>query len=375
MNATTETRAATRRRLAEHGAAYPALRAEDLFKFLYQSAFGCEHLVADSAAALRYVLREAEAVPEDAAPRLDRLDGDYSRVHLSWLREGLSPETLTRLFCLSAKTEEGGDERLREGLSVAREMVAEGALPVDAAEFDEKHRLWAEAGYPALHHSEAFREAYRPSYRVVANRYAEHLPLLAAIDRLLAERSAVGGVTVGATVVAATVVAVIEGGSANGKTTLGEVLCQIYDCNLIHTDDFFLRPEQRTSERLAEVGGNLDRERFHREVVAPLCRGEAVCYAPFDCQAQALGAPVTLPPKPLTVVEGVYAMHPFFGRYYDLSVFLEVSAEVQRARILRRNSPTFARRFFEEWIPKENAYFDQMSIRQRADLRYGGWEG
>lgn len=32
-------------------------------------------------------------------------------------------------------------------------------------------------------------------------------------------------------------------------------------------DDFFLRPEQRTPERLAEPGGNLDRERMKSEVI------------------------------------------------------------------------------------------------------------
>ena len=35
-------------------------------------------------------------------------------------------------------------------------------------------------------------------------------------------------------------------------------------------DDFFLRPEQRTEERLKEVGGNVDRERFLEEVARPL---------------------------------------------------------------------------------------------------------
>ena len=35
-------------------------------------------------------------------------------------------------------------------------------------------------------------------------------------------------------------------------------------------DDFFLRPQQRTKERLAEAGGNIDRERFLQEVAVLL---------------------------------------------------------------------------------------------------------
>ncbi len=47
----------------------------------------------------------------------------------------------------------------------------------------------------------------------------------------------------------------IDGGSASGKTTLAALLAQRYGCPVFHMDDFFLRPEQRTPQRLAEPGG------------------------------------------------------------------------------------------------------------------------
>ena len=68
----------------------------------------------------------------------------------------------------------------------------------------------------------------------------------------------------------------IEGGSASGKTTLGALLETLYDCTVFHMDDFFLRPEQRTPERYAEVGGNIDRERFLEEVLIPLRQKETI---------------------------------------------------------------------------------------------------
>ena len=49
----------TRAFLLAHAAAYPALTLTDLFKALYQSAFGCEHLVADPSAAEAYIAAEA----------------------------------------------------------------------------------------------------------------------------------------------------------------------------------------------------------------------------------------------------------------------------------------------------------------------------
>lgn len=50
----------------------------------------------------------------------------------------------------------------------------------------------------------------------------------------------------------------IDGRCAAGKTTFAEKLSSIMECSVIHMDHFFLRPEQRTKERLAQAGGNVD---------------------------------------------------------------------------------------------------------------------
>lgn len=59
----------------------------------------------------------------------------------------------------------------------------------------------------------------------------------------------------------------IDGRCGSGKTTLGEYLEQVFDCNLFRMDDFFLRMEQRTPQRLKETGGNVDYERFEETVI------------------------------------------------------------------------------------------------------------
>ena len=343
----------TRGLLTEHCRAYPKMQVQDVFKFLFQSAFGCEHLVSDEEKALDYIKSEYSALSEMSAPKTDKLDGDYSRVYLSWLNVGLSPVTLAKLFCLSTKKEPDGLASLEKKLEAARALISDGVIPLDLSEFDRSLNEWRAAGYPAIHHSEVFRSEYRPAYRVVADKYASLLPLLARIDAL-AEK--------GRAVIA------VEGGSASGKTTLAGILNDVYDCAVIHTDDFFLRPEQRTEERLSEVGGNLDRERFFAEVVRPLSENKAVIYRPFDCSTQTLGDPVAVPKKRITVVEGVYSTHTAFGKYYDLALFLDISPEKQKERITVRNSPWLAERFFSEWIPMENVYFEKTGIKDRCDL-------
>ena len=345
--------------LLRHYEEYPAMETQDIFKFLFQSAFGCEHLVTDEDAALSYVLREYERVYPHAAPRTDRLAGDYSRVHLSWLHDGLTPETLTRMFCASATSEAHGTSRLESLISTTVELIESGSIPLSSAEFEEDLTAWKAMGFPAVHHSEIFRTTYTPAYRVVSNRFANFLPLFSRLDTMLAKGS---------------VILALEGGSASGKSTLAESLREVYGCNVIHMDDFFLRPHQRTPERLSEVGGNLDRERFAAEVLPALAQGATVTYSPFDCATQSLSAPRILAPNRLTVVEGAYALHPAFGDYCDLSVYLDIDPEQQRSRIMKRNSPAFAQRFFNEWIPLENRYFTETDIRARVHMTVPVWK-
>ena len=159
----------------------------------------------------------------------------------------------------------------------------------------------------------------------------------------------------------------IDGKCTSGKTTLAARLAEIYDCNVFHMDDFFLLPEQRIPERFAEVGGNLDYERFQEEVLLPLKSGKAFSYRPFDCSTFTLSAPVAVTPKKLNIIEGTYSHHPYFGDPYDLKILLTVDEETQRQRILER--PAFLhKRFFEEWIPMENRYFDGFRIAEKCDL-------
>lgn len=356
MNTHVSDTARTRALLLQHFHNYPKMQIEDIFKHLYHSAFGCDHLVSDEAAALRYIQAEYAAASDTAAENTEPLDGNYSRVHLGVLRAGLRPETLARLFFLSARKEPDGKTDLEQKLDVASKMVKDGSLPVNAENFARKLHQWRTAGFPAIHHSAAFREAYAPAYRVIANEYVAILPILTEIDKRLAD---------GSTVVA------VEGGSASGKTTLAHVLQQIYGCeacNVFHTDDFFLQPAQRTPARLAEAGGNLDRERFADEIVHPLCQGSPVTYRRFDCTVQTLGEPITVPHAALTVIEGTYSLHPAFGQYYHLAVFLDVDPVTQAQRITKRNSPGLAKRFFDEWIPLEQVYFSQTNVKSRADL-------
>ena len=159
----------------------------------------------------------------------------------------------------------------------------------------------------------------------------------------------------------------IDGKCASGKTTLAAKLAEIYDCNVFHMDDFFLRPHQRTPERFSETGGNVDYERFREEVLLPLYSGKPFSYRPFDCKTFTLSAPIPVVPKKLTVIEGSYSQHPHFGDPYDLKILLTVDPETQHQRILER-PPFLHQPFLETWIPLENRYLEGFRIAEKADI-------
>ena len=209
------------------------------------------------------------------------------------------------------------------------------------------------------------------------------------------------------------VIVAIDGMSAAGKSSLASLLRETYDCNVISMDFFFLRPVQRTPERLVEPGGNIDYERFLEEVVRPLNAGEAFSYRPYDCKIGELTEPISICLNQLTVVEGVYSMHPFFdgaGSFmdggpdgdvgfgghglhdgvfvdigpdggvgsvehdlYDLTVFLSID-DVSQLRRLKERSPHLLERFVNEWIPMENRYFEHFCIPEKCDLLFDSKE-
>ena len=163
------------------------------------------------------------------------------------------------------------------------------------------------------------------------------------------------------------VLVAIDGSCTSGKTTLAAELEKQYDCNVLHMDDFFLRPEQRTADRLLEIGGNVDYERFREEVLQPLQAGMPFSFRPFSCRTGMLADPVEVIPKPVTIVEGTYSHHPYFGDAYDLKVYLTVSEKVRTERIRQR--PAFLhKRFFEEWIPMEQQYFSHNAISENSHI-------
>ena len=163
----------------------------------------------------------------------------------------------------------------------------------------------------------------------------------------------------------------VDGRCAAGKSTLANALQAELGCSVFHMDDFFLRPEQRTNERLNTPGENVDHERFYKEILFPLLNGNTrIIFRPFDCRRRELIRPLSVDVGRIVLVEGSYSCHPSLWDCYDLHIFLTVSAAEQMNRIIRREGVERSVTFREKWIPLEESYFKAFHIEERCELRF-----
>ncbi len=337
---------------------YPLMRLADMVKLLYQSEFAGGHLITDPADSLSRLILECRGLKACAAEEaFESIGGGLCRVNLRELPAlRLEPQTVSRLFAATANTATGSAERFYEKLDTFLACCRSGALPFNSAEAEAYVRNYCAQGCPPVSHSDVYRAAYAPAYRVVKAAYCRYIDVFRRIDELLDEK--------------ASVTVAIDGSSGAGKSTLAALLAEVYSCNVFHTDDFFLPPGRKTDERLAEPGGNVDYERLRDEVATGLKSGGSVSYRRYDCQAGTLSEPLVVTPKRLNVVEGVYSLHPAFGLVYDLAVFLKTGGEAQRERIRTRSGSALFKRFIEDWIPLENRYFNTLGIEQKCGIVY-----
>ena len=343
--------------LQYHVATHPSMTARDAIKLCYQATFGAEHLLTDITRAKAYFDREWQQTPAADTPVAEPLSENYVRIALgAWKHFGLPPQWLFKMFFDTASTPSGAStEELTTKLNEVAALAADGEMPFSAALWQDACNEYLQNGGGAVHHSESYRAAEKPVYRVVSRRYTDLIPLLLRL-------SAIRPQTDRATVIA------IDGRAASGKSTLAQMLAGILDAGVIHMDDFFLPPELRTSERLAVPGGNVHYERFTEQVMPHLGHNGAFDYPVFNCAKMQLDGVREVIAGKWRIVEGSYSHHPKLGNYMDIRVFCTVSPEEQMRRILHRNGERMAKMFSERWIPMEETYFQAFDIAKQPDI-------
>ena len=156
--------------LLTHAARYPQMEPTDAVKLIYQNEFGGGHMIRDEEACMNYLRREYESVRKDPnMPLHEPIGNGIVRVNLA----AVKPEDLEQLgrdFIRSAAEHIGSPERFLQKLELLRQVTEAGCFSFGMEELESYLSEYKDAGYPAVSHSQVYRQQYHPAYRIVRAR-------------------------------------------------------------------------------------------------------------------------------------------------------------------------------------------------------------
>ncbi len=149
----------------------------------------------------------------------------------------------------------------------------------------------------------------------------------------------------------------IDGKGASGKTTLAAaVVAALPGAVVVHVDDF-ARPSVETWER----------DRFVAQVLVPLAAGRPARYERWDWDSDTSAGWSDVPVGVPVVVEGVSSTDVRLGVPWDVTLWLDLPAEVRLARALARDGEAMREQWVERWMPAEDAYEAAQRPQDRVD--------
>ncbi len=317
---------------------YPEMQQEDTVKFVFQAMLGVGHLLADRESVTAYIKHETDSLqadPDEPLPEL--LSPDWCRMNLRRaMAEHLSPSMIAGLMMTPcAHASFSREDVLRFCKSLAESGTMELTDPEALKTITDN--TWLPS------HSPLYREKYHPAYRVIPAAWIPYMGAVCEIAGRMAEANRL--------------LVTIDGPCASGKTTLARKLAEVFHAATVHTDDYVIPHAQKTAERLAVPGGNCDAERLVQEIVDPWKKGLSVRYRRYDCMQDRLLPEEDLPDSDILILEGSYSNLPEIRKAADVRIFLDISRDIQNARLRQRESPESLKRFYDRWIPLEEAYF------------------
>jgi len=199
----------------------------------------------------------------------------------------------------------------------------------------------------SISHSDEYHQAYHPAYRLVKKALlTEDIIFLQAknfLDQYSDNKLKI---------------IAIDGKCACGKTTLAQHLSEHYHAVVVHADDFFDNADQ-------EIG--INSQRFKEEILNRAVKGKALEYQRYDCAKKKMLSVKTDILQEWLIIEGVYAANTQLYDAYDAVLFMDIEPKEQLKRLGLR-SQILLPRFQNEWIPRENTYFQREKLYLKADL-------
>lgn len=156
--------------LGAHAARYPGLGLEDIYKLLHQAALGPAHAVNGETARARLAAELAGLIAGPREPLADPIspDGRLARIHLrAFAASGFDPDLLADAFTETARSWSPSTEKLAKFCGCLGDLADAGGIAFARTDVERYMTARSAEGWPAVHHSDAFRQRWLPAYRVV----------------------------------------------------------------------------------------------------------------------------------------------------------------------------------------------------------------
>lgn len=160
--------------LLQHIRRYPEMQPQDIVKLIYQNEFGGGHLITDEQKCLDHLRREYAGVAKKAhLPAAEAIGNGIYRIHLG----AISPDKLEQLgrdFIASAREHSGTQADFFRKLELLKSLSGSACFPFSVDALLTYLQQYLASGCPRVSHSDGYRRAYAPAYRVIT---AAHVDL------------------------------------------------------------------------------------------------------------------------------------------------------------------------------------------------------
>ena len=157
--------------IRNHAERYPKMQIQDIYKLAHQAAMGSEHHFIDPRTMIKNLNEEINQLSDLSSnePMIDPIspDGEIVRVHLRpFLRSNEDISLLADAFQVTASSYRGQTKNLKV---FWENTIDTNLFPSNL--MNKFFKKMEEMNFPAVHHSEPYRLAYQPAYRVIWKKF------------------------------------------------------------------------------------------------------------------------------------------------------------------------------------------------------------
>lgn len=154
---------------------YPKLQVMDAIKLIYQNEFGPGHLIEDAHRSLCWIKEEIEQNQDFSQDcYLEDIGNGLVRLNLQGFSLELAQDINAALIETACRVK-GTKERLVQKLAVLDALTESNAMPFFKDELKEIKETYIKEGCLMARHSETYRQAYHPAYRILLKEQGANL--------------------------------------------------------------------------------------------------------------------------------------------------------------------------------------------------------